>query len=327
MGNKKKSQLPDELADALFSESNDETPIPGKAGPGGLQGGTVATDQVLLETVKAGGTRQSQPKGPQAEAHPDDFFLDVTPEPKEISVAQPVEPTKEMERGAKTKLQAAASETRFQVSIPTPLKAPKPVAEVASVERIQHLQIAQERILELERELDRLRVENDELQANVEILNLRLDESLHKVDSLGKQNKDLEDVHADEKRISAESRLSKDRELEQLRLKNAELEKRLVGDLKKVRVRERELENRLEIIKSENAAVIRSKNEMILNVRRQTDLVAQELEAVKQKYKTGQDQLGEIQDRNRRAVKALRLAMALLNGEEMEAAPASKKAE
>ena len=75
-----------------------------------------------------------------------------------------------------------------------------------------------------------------------------------------------------------------------------------------------ELENRLEISKMENAALIRNKDEIILDMKRQKDHLVNELENYRTKGQELYKQINEKQETLRRTVKALRLALTLLEG-------------
>ncbi len=106
--------------------------------------------------------------------------------------------------------------------------------------------------------------------------------------------------------------MARDRELSDMKLKIEEYEMRLTSNLQKIRVRERELENRLELVKMESAAVVRSKDELILELKRQLDQLTSEIENYRTKSQELNKQISDKQDLERRTVKALRLALSLL---------------
>ncbi|PWU12536.1 MAG: hypothetical protein C5B49_16200, partial [Bdellovibrio sp.] len=95
-----------------------------------------------------------------------------------------------------------------------------------------------------------------------------------------------------------------------------ELESRMSTDVKKVRVRERELENRLELARLEKTALIRSKDETILDLKRTIDLLNAELESYKQKTLDLQQKIEDVQEQVGRTVRALRLALSNLETDE-----------
>ena len=106
------------------------------------------------------------------------------------------------------------------------------------------------------------------------------------------------------------------RDLELQRRKSEELELRISTNIQKIRVRERELENRLELVKMESAALIRSKDEMILEHKRTIDQLNMELNNYRAKNQELNRLTTDKQEMLRRTVKALRLALSMLEGEE-----------
>ncbi|NJL25113.1 MAG: hypothetical protein HC902_08015 [Calothrix sp. SM1_5_4] len=108
--------------------------------------------------------------------------------------------------------------------------------------------------------------------------------------------------------------------------KNEELELRISTNIQKIRVRERELENRLELMKMENAALIRSKDELILELKRQIDQLNLELNNYRAKNQELNRLTTDKQEMLRRTVKALRLALSMLEGEEESPKPPQRKA-
>lgn len=193
-----------------------------------------------------------------------------------------------------------------------------------NISKSEHLRLAQDKILELEDEIERLRVENEQLSASNQAMKSESDEMVGKLVLLERRQREMQGSHNDEKNLLKASLTAKDKEILNLRLKVEELQSRLLGDLKKIRVRERELENRLELAKMEGSAVIRSKDEVILDLKRQVDQLGQEVDSFKMKSQSLNQQIEVSEDRMRRAVKALRLALSMLDGEEGMVVPLKK---
>jgi hypothetical protein len=84
----------------------------------------------------------------------------------------------------------------------------------------------------------------------------------------------------------------------------------------KIRNRERELENRLELVKVENQALLRSKDEYTLELKRQLDQSRLEIENYRNKSQELKRRFDDKQEILRRTVKTLRLALTMLEGEE-----------
>lgn len=194
----------------------------------------------------------------------------------------------------------------------------------AALAQSENLRIAQGRILELEHEVERLRVENEELAAAGETFRRKSDELSAKTDDLENRYQNAVASHAEEKALLIENKETLRRELDHLKAKNEDLELRISTNIQKIRVRERELENRLELVKMESAALVRSKDELILDLKRQIDQLGLELN----NYRTKSQELNRLildkQDILRRTVKALRLALTMLEGDDEQTQPLKK---
>lgn len=189
-------------------------------------------------------------------------------------------------------------------------------ATEAALATSENLRIAQNRILELEQELGRLRTDNEQLAAAGETLRRRADELQVQATGLDEKMKRTVDARDQEIEILKKAQAQKEKESGSLKLKIEEMEMRLSSNIQKIRVRERELENRLELIRMENAALVRNKDEIILDLKRQLDQLTLELENYRNKGQELNRQIGDKQEMLRRTVKALRLALSMLEGEE-----------
>ncbi|MEQ1663853.1 MAG: hypothetical protein ABL927_00595 [Bdellovibrionales bacterium] len=188
----------------------------------------------------------------------------------------------------------------------------------AALIQSENLRVAQQRIFELEQEIERLRTENEQLAAAGETIRKRADELLADNEYKAEKLTELKERLESEKEILELAIRAKDRELNELNSKMAEYEMRLSTNLQKIRVRERELENRLELAKLESVAVMRSKDETILELKRQIDQFTNELENYRNKGQELNRQIGEKHETLRRTVKALRLALNMLEGSSSE---------
>ncbi|OFZ20041.1 MAG: hypothetical protein A2Z20_08125 [Bdellovibrionales bacterium RBG_16_40_8] len=214
---------------------------------------------------------------------------------------------------------ARVSETKVRTSVGgrfalRPSTSSSALNSEAALIQSENIRIAQQRIFELEQEIERLRIENEQLAAAGETIRQRSDELQADNEFKSRKLGDIKERLESEKDIIENSLKAKDRELKETQMKILEFEKRLSTNLQKIRVRERELENRLELIKMESAAVIRSKDEMILDLKRQIDQKANELENYRIKGQELNRQINDKQESLRRTVKALRLALSLLEG-------------
>lgn len=186
----------------------------------------------------------------------------------------------------------------------------------AALRQSESLRIAQSRISELEAELERLRRDNERLATAGETLSRRSDELVAKVENLDSQNKEAGRIHEEEKKVFRGQIQQKEREVSDLRQRLEEMEARLETNFKKIRVRERELEHRLEIVRMESQTLVSTKDKMILDLKRQIDQLTHENEYGKQKSQELYNQYKDKQETARRVVRALRIALTILEGDE-----------
>lgn len=179
----------------------------------------------------------------------------------------------------------------------------------ASLAQSENLKAAQQRILELERENDRYRQENEEISSAADIIRGRLEEMNSLVNSVEREKADLQENLKNEIMILKGNLQFKDSEVGKARLKNEELEVRLRNDFRKIRVKERELENRLELARAEKIALIRAKDENILELKRKIDQLSSEIDNYREKCQELNKTVVSYQEQFRRTVRALRLAL------------------
>lgn len=180
----------------------------------------------------------------------------------------------------------------------------------------ENLRIAQEKIIELEQENDKLRLQNEELMAASEIIKERSDLLSAQVNEYKNDRDSLEDSFKNEIVLLKNHLARKDAELQRAQFKTEELDSRLKFDMKKIRIRERELENRLELIRAEKNAVVKNKDEQILDLRRKMDVLQMEVESYRQKCVELNKSIESSQESFKRTTRALRLAMANLELQE-----------
>ncbi len=188
----------------------------------------------------------------------------------------------------------------------------------ASLAQAETLKLAQERIKELEHECDRLRQENDDLSSASEVVTRRMEEMQARVMKLQKEKTENSEQAKSEQLILKGHLQYKDSELSKAKTKIEELESRLKTDFRKIRVRERELENRLELVRAEKQALMRSKDEKILDLQRKLDQFKSELDLYRSKVQDLNKSMEEQQEQMKKTVRALRVAMSNLEHDEDE---------
>ena len=184
----------------------------------------------------------------------------------------------------------------------------------ASLVQAENLRIAQDRILELEAEIDKLRLDTDEVASAGEIIKKKYEELSQRHGFLEREREDLRETYQAEITLLKSRGDFKDQELAKARIKIDELETRIKQDFRKIRFRERELENRIELIKAEQAALSRSKDDYILDLKRKVDHLESEIENYRAKILEANKLLDGQQEQFKKALRALRLAFTSLEG-------------
>jgi hypothetical protein len=199
---------------------------------------------------------------------------------------------------------------------PKPLLIPKeaPLAPVFpnsgdKFQQAETLKIAQIKIIDLEKEVESLRRENIILSSASEMAKHQSEDFRMKIQSLERAHFELKENGESELKIFKDGLLKKDTEIHRLRSKIDELENRLSNDLKKVRVRERELENRLELARMEKNALVRAKDENILDLKRRNEVLDSEIEKFQQTVLDLNEKIEGNQEQFSRTVRALRIAL------------------
>ena len=179
-----------------------------------------------------------------------------------------------------------------------------------------NLKIAEKRMRELESENDQLRISNEKLTLAGEALQ----ESFDKLSSEHKLLKsDYEHERSgfvEQKRILENAATAQTAEVKALKLKNSTLENRLNRDVKKIRVREKELENRLELKQSEMESLMREKDKTLLQLKRESDSLREKIQTKKESFQKLEKKQDEERERSRRVIRALQMSLHLLKGGE-----------
>ncbi len=194
----------------------------------------------------------------------------------------------------------------------------------ATLAQAESLKLAQQRILDLEKEVEKYRLENEELASAGDIIRNRSEELTARIFTLEKEKQEVSDSLQNELTIIKGTLQYKETEVGKARLKIEELELRLKSDFKKIRVRERELENRLELVKAEKTALLRAKDENILELKRKIDHLQGEMDNYRSKVLELNKTIDANQEQFKRTVRALRLALSNLEVKEENIVPLKK---
>ena len=180
----------------------------------------------------------------------------------------------------------------------------------------ENLRIAQERNKELEKEIERLRVENERL--------FDIENHLSQLDSIRDKYAHLQRIYTDnEEQFSKETKKLNDtiynqqKKITELKDHNKSLQDRLSNNIHQIRVRERELENRLELVKNDSHVLIREKDQYILDLKRQIDRIKMDLDRQKERFNEVKQELEHFRGQSRRALRSLNASLDILRGESL----------
>jgi hypothetical protein len=194
----------------------------------------------------------------------------------------------------------------------------------ASLAQAENLRMAQNRILDLEKEIERLRQENDEILTASDVLRTKVEEYQVRMSETERENNEAKIDFKNEIAILKGNLSYKDADNQKLKMKVDELELRIKTDFKKIRIRERELENRLELIKAEKQAVAKSKDELLLSLQRKNDQAKAEIENYREKVQELNKSLENSQTQIKMTVRALRIALSHIEDKSDTATPIKK---
>lgn len=176
----------------------------------------------------------------------------------------------------------------------------------------EQLQIAQQKIEQLENQVEYMRLDNEKLGAASQLLQKKNEELVETKNKYEISIESIESKYKEEANLYKLQIKTNNQEINDLRLKNEELELRLVHDVRGTKSRERELENRLELMKMEKISLLGSKDEIILTLKRKIDQLQYEVENFRKKTVDLQKNIDLNEDQIRRTVRALRLALTSL---------------
>lgn len=165
-------------------------------------------------------------------------------------------------------------------------------------ELLKRIQMLEEDKLLQNRQTLSMRAELDEKKIELTIIRKKLNEEINEL-------KDRMKLH-DERRLILE---------EKNRILTQELDKagqRNRIDVKKVQLRERELEQRLELLKADAETQIRNRDLKILELKRKIDAMEFDMDSISQQEKKSVESRFELEDKLDKAIKTLRNAISVL---------------
>lgn len=178
-----------------------------------------------------------------------------------------------------------------------------------------YIKFAQGKIKNLEKELSNLRIETQELAMAGSHFKALADEREQRNKSLEARISEVQSTAIEEKKILNAALEAKETKISLLLERVESLEVELESKYNRLRVRERELESRLEILKQEQDAVASSKDDLILRVKKQNNALVSDLERARAQSQKSSTQLQEKEDALRRTIKALKLSLTMLESQ------------
>ena len=182
----------------------------------------------------------------------------------------------------------------------------------------ESLKVAQNHLLDLEKETKFLKEENEELALAGDTLRSRNDELLSQLESLQLEQSRIKNGHSEEMEVVKKHLRQKDKDIKKFQKKIKTLESHLQADLRRVHIRERELENRIEIIKNEHKALLKSKDDNFMELRRKEDRQKMEIENYRKKCQELNQKIILQKEQLARVVRTTRVILTQLEASGMD---------
>ena len=186
----------------------------------------------------------------------------------------------------------------------------------SSLKQSEHLRVAQNKLNALEEEVAKLRQENEELSSAGQTFKKINDEYYGVIDNLKSKMADEKQTSQQEIELLKKIAKDKDKQIVDLKQQNEDFRSRLDKNFHSVRKREKDLEHRLEIAKIEEVALLKSKDQLILDLKRRIDEIGAESENFRKKSQENYRELQKKQQVVRGVVRALRIALTKLEGDD-----------
>jgi len=177
----------------------------------------------------------------------------------------------------------------------------------------------------LSKEVESLTSRNRELLGEIEVLRRR-DESARNVETDLKR-KFEDDLILMKNEFEERLRRSGDYEsqVEELVQKREEWREKVKEDLKRIKLKERELENKYELLKRDAQALLDSKDKHTLELKKKSDALELEMESLEDRLRTAKSTLGAIDSKKKRLIETLKLAISLLENIDQSEASSFEK--
>ncbi len=166
-------------------------------------------------------------------------------------------------------------------------------------------------------EVHSLSQKTHDLVTEVEGLRRREEAARAEVKAIEKQSKEnlarVKHEFEEQQRLSGNASV----EIQDLQRKREEWKDKVREDLKRIKLKERELENKYELLKRDTQALLDSKDKHVMELKRKNDALELEMELLEERLRNATLAVSSISAKKRRLIETLRLATALL--EEVDA--------
>ena len=180
-----------------------------------------------------------------------------------------------------------------------------------TIKQLRHdRQLLMEKVEEMEERFGKEKKDFSNIQAE-------LDEKKIELTLLTKRkNKQLEEMSY-RLELSEEKKMILEERNKRLEIENEELRRKTSGDLHKNKSRERELENKLELLKADTDLQIKNRDFKILELKRKIDSLEFDMESIQLKEKKTVDNKYAMEERMERVINTLRRAIGELEEDDM----------
>lgn len=177
------------------------------------------------------------------------------------------------------------------------------------------LTYAKEELEKSEQTIKRLTLREEDLNHQIDDRNQRIEKFEQELAHVDKSK----DGEIEQLRFDARSKGDRVKFLEdQLANSSSQYEKlkdRVRQDIRKIRVREKELENKLEILKKDSETLIAARESKILELKRKIDLLEFNFDTLQDQNEKEKSNVAQAHEKIAKVVKVLKLAMGIIEGE------------
>ena len=188
----------------------------------------------------------------------------------------------------------------------------------SSSKQINQVEELQQRVMKLEEE-------NRRQKSFIDSQKSEINEYRGRIEDAEAENKKLRSELSNAEsnvRVNFEAQLNKTSIIEEkyhaLAKLHEEMKAKIRRDIRKIRTREKELANKLDLMKHDSETLLAAKDHKILQLKQHIDNLDFEIENLKDKIVTLQEEVKENEDKAERVVKALRLSTSLLEAANKE---------